>query len=61
MKRDVAVQQLLDTIRDLYKNVLSAKPLEVIGSHEETAKRIYQQTVECAWFIHDYASHGFGA
>jgi hypothetical protein len=59
-RRDKQIQGLLKSINEIYSIVLMAEPLERIDAHRKTLQLICQQTAECAFFISDYASRGFG-
>jgi hypothetical protein len=59
-KLDEDIMTLLEKMNGIYKFALSAETLQMVKTHRKTAQRMCQQTTECAIFIREYASHGFG-
>ena len=55
MDRDNKIQDLINTISDMYAFVREAKPVEKIKSHAKIFAAIVKQTTECAYFIQEYA------
>jgi hypothetical protein len=50
-------------MKDIYDFVVSANPLQaqdISEARRKVVKLMLQQTYDCAWFIKDYASRGFG-
>jgi hypothetical protein len=47
-------------MKDVYQLLHDAGPLAKMEAHADTAKLMFQQTAECAWFIREYVSRGFG-
>ena len=56
-ERDDNICRLLETMSDGYAFVLEAKPVEEMESHKPILASIAQQTVECAYFIREYAAN----
>ena len=55
MDRDNKIQDLINTISDMYAFMREAKPVEKIKSHAKVLAAIVKQTTECAYFIQEYA------
>jgi hypothetical protein len=55
MDRDNKIQDLINTINDIYAFMREAKPVENIHSHAKILAVIAKQTTECAYFIQGYA------
>jgi hypothetical protein len=53
--RDESVNHLVETMADAYSFVQEAESLKEIASHKQILLRMAQQTVECGYFIRDYA------
>ena len=58
--RDAALISLMQTIGDVHDFVLEADPLKIYRSQREVLDTMVQQTVECTYFIRDYARDGLG-
>jgi hypothetical protein len=58
-ERDQEIYALLEVMNKMYELVLATESLKKIEAHRKTMKLMCQQTVECALFIRDYASHAF--
>ncbi|KIM88434.1 hypothetical protein PILCRDRAFT_3429 [Piloderma croceum F 1598] len=54
-ERDKAIDHLVAVMNDVYSFVQEAEPLKNITSHRQIVADISQQTIECAYFIHDYS------
>jgi hypothetical protein len=62
-KRDKKIKQLLDAMRDAYDFGGSTKEIPELAlddRRQEVIKRLFQQAYDCAWFIHEYISPGYG-
>ena len=55
MDRDDSIIRLVKTIDDVYSFVEEAEPMKKIKSLSQILEFMAQQTVECAYFIRDYA------
>ena len=55
MDRDSKIQDLINTISDMYAFMREAQPVEMIISHAKVLAAISKQTTECAYFIQEYA------
>jgi len=53
--RDEAIDHLVDVMNDIYSFVHEAEALRDIQSHKQIVVVITQQTIDCAYFIRDYA------
>ena len=58
--QDNALCLLLGTIKDVHSLVIEAEPLKVYESHQAALDTLARQTVECAYFVRDYAADGLG-
>lgn len=58
---DQKLIQLVTTMESIYTFVdaIQSNVSEHINLLEETIKRIFNQTIECAIFIREYVNHGF--
>jgi hypothetical protein len=57
-KKDKLVVDLLDTVCETYASVqeLLERGLDLTEHQKRVCQALLEQTIECAWFIHDYAS-----
>ena len=53
--RDESINHLIETMADVYSFVQEAESLKKIESHKQILLHMAQQTVECGYFIRDYA------
>jgi hypothetical protein len=51
------VGRLLEVMADAYDFVLEAEPLEKIASHKRIVTVMVKQTIECSYFIREYATN----
>ena len=56
-ERDDNIGRLLETMSDVYTFVLEADPVKKVESHKRILAAMTQQTVECAYFIREYATN----
>ena len=54
---DDSIRHLVVTMNDMYAFIHEAEPLEKIESHRQIVALMMQQTVECGYFIRDYAKN----
>lgn len=62
MTREAEIIKHVDILRDIVEFLVSAKALldkTMSANQQKICKSILQQIVECSYFIHDYATHGF--
>jgi hypothetical protein len=55
--RDESINRLVDTMNNTYAFVHEAEPLKKIESHKRIIMLLTQQTIECGYFIRDYAKN----
>jgi hypothetical protein len=55
MARDESINHLIETMADVYSFVQEAESLKKIELHNQILLHMAQQTVECGYFIRDYA------
>jgi hypothetical protein len=55
--RDDSVNHLVETIADAYSFVREAEPLKEFKSQKRILVQMAQQTMECGYFIRDYAKN----
>jgi hypothetical protein len=53
--RDEAIDHLVEVMNDAYSFVNEAAALKEIESHKQIIMVLTQQTIDCAYFIRDYA------
>jgi hypothetical protein len=53
--RDETIDHLVETMNDAYSFVNDAAALKEIESHKQIIVALTQQTIDCAYFIRDYA------
>ena len=53
--RDEAIDRLVEVMNDVYSFVHEAEALKDIESHKQIVAVITKQTIDCAYFIRDYA------
>jgi hypothetical protein len=59
--RDKSINHLIETMADVYSFVQEGESLKKTQSHKQILLHIVQQTVECGYFIRDYArNNNFG-
>jgi hypothetical protein len=58
--RDQRILDLVNMMEDTYSFVVSADELKNRSDLQEIVKRILKQTIECGYFIQQYAQHNFG-
>lgn len=51
------MDHLVEVMHDAYSFVEEAEPLNKVESHRRVIERMEQQTIDCAYFIRDYASN----
>jgi hypothetical protein len=57
MDRDDSIHGLAETMADTYAFVHLAEPLKKIDSQKSIILSLAQQTLECSYFIRDYAKN----
>jgi hypothetical protein len=58
--RDQHILDLLTTMEDTYSFIVSVDELKKSPVLQDIVEQILKQTIECGYFIQEYARHNFG-
>ena len=58
--RDDRINALIDIVADMFEFVHDAEPLAKIKSYHKIIMLIVHQTIDCGYFIREYAKDNFG-